>query len=66
MSPNPGHCPLEASGKRVRVVLRNGKRYGATPVSADSRAGWPADGKGAADWRLTGSPFDIVSWELVS
>ena len=66
MTPNPGHCPPEAIGKRVRGVLRKGWKFGFVPVSSDSKAGWPADGKGAADWTLSGSEYDIISWELAS
>jgi hypothetical protein len=50
-----GRCPREAQGKRVRVTLRNGMR---PPES------WPADGKGACRWTLTGDEFDILEWEI--
>jgi len=61
-----GRCPSEAAGKRVRVRLRNGTLHGAEPASAEAKAGWPADGKGACDWALTGNPFDIIEWELAT
>lgn len=55
MRPNPGHCPDEAIGRRVRVALRNGSR----PADA-----WAADGRGGCRWSLTGSPFDVVEYEV--
>ncbi len=54
MTPNPGHLPPEAAGKRVRVVLR----YGGVRQ-------WPADGRGGCRWTLTGSPFDILHYEVI-
>jgi len=61
MQPNPGYCPPEADGcdegktYRVRVRLRNGK------VPGES---WPATGRGACRWTLTGDPWDIVAWKI--
>lgn len=66
MKPNPGHCPPEAAGKRVRGVLRNGHRFGFEPVSPDAKAGWPATGRGECRWSLTDDPFDIAEWELLA
>lgn len=63
MSPNPGHCPPQATGKRVRVVLRNGTRHGHVPVNTDSKMGWAAE---TTNWHLTGSMFDVVEWELAA
>lgn len=56
MRTNPGHCPREAAGKRVRVVLRNGMR------PAES---WAADGKTGCRWTLEGHPFDIAEYEVI-
>lgn len=56
MTPNPGHCPSEAQGKRVRVKLRNGSTFEA-----------PADGRGAVDWTNSpAKPFAIVEWEIAA
>lgn len=63
MSPNLGRCPIEAAGKRIRVVLRNGTRHGDTPVNTDSKLGWAAE---TTRWSLTGHAFDVVEWEPVS
>lgn len=60
LAPNPGHLPDPAKGKRVRVVLRNGY----DTAKRESR-GWPADGSGGCDWRLTGSNWDIMQWEVI-
>lgn len=63
-----GVCPGLAKGKRVIVKLRNGTEHGREPVSKESKAGWPADesaGRGPVDWRLTGSPFDVVAWDFL-
>lgn len=53
--------PGEATGKRVRVKLRNGR------IPAES---WPADGKGACNWALTreglrSRAFDIIEYEVI-
>lgn len=61
MKPNPGRCPPEAAGKRVRVRLRDGTLQGHQPVSADSKLGWAAE---TTNWRLTGSAFDVLEWEF--
>lgn len=53
-APNPGKCPPEARGKRVRVRLKSGHTFEA-----------PADGRGEPNWRVTGSQFDIDGWEIV-
>lgn len=63
--PNLGHCPPEAEGKRVRVLLANG-RIGATDDNAMSPPGWAADGRGGCRWSLTGSPFDIAQYEVLA
>ncbi len=55
MEPNPGKCPREAAGKRVRVELKNGRR------PAES---WAADGKFACNWALDGHPYSIAKWEI--
>jgi hypothetical protein len=54
---NTGFLPNEARGKRVRVVLRNGRR----PAEP-----WPADGKFGCNWSLSGHAFDIVQWEIAN
>ena len=54
MRENPGRCPPEARGKRVRVRLASGYTFEA-----------PADGRGEPNWRVTRSPYDIVEWEIV-
>lgn len=65
---NHGMMPREASGKRVAVELRNGKREGEEPISPTSPAGWPADGKGACRWSFSKGPasaFDIVRYRIL-
>lgn len=56
MRPNPGICPDEARGKRVRVKLRNGYGFEAP---ADDRRGAPLD------WKLSGSVFDVLEYEVI-
>lgn len=52
VTPNPGHCPPAAHGKRVRVTLRNGTGFtGAAATTV---------------WRQTGSAFDVLQWELAA
>lgn len=63
MKPNPGHCPEEATGKRVRVRLADGTLARDVPGSAP---GWAADGRGGCRWERTGSPFDIAEYEVIS
>lgn len=64
--PNPGHCPPEADGTaegkdfRVHVRLRCGY-----DTRRKEPAGWPATGRGACRWTLTGHRCDIVEWELI-
>lgn len=64
MKPNPGRCPPEAAGKRVYVLLRNG-RDNREPVSATAFLGWAADGRNGCSWRQTGSPADIMEYEVI-
>lgn len=64
MTPNPGHLPTEAIGKRVRVRLANG-RDGRSDDNPMSPPGWAADGRGGCSWALTGSPFDIAEYEVL-
>jgi hypothetical protein len=64
MTPNPGYCPAESEGKRVRVWLGNG-RPGATDDNPMSPPGWPADGRGGCDWRLASHPFAIAFYEVI-
>ena len=56
MKPNRGHCPPEAQGKRVNVILRNGER---------GKSSWAADGRSGCRWTLGGDPFDIIQYEVV-
>lgn len=60
--PNPGHCPPEARGKRVIVLLVNGKVCGDEPVSSVTPPGWSADDKGACRWTITGFGWDIANY----
>tara|TARA_R110000868_G_scaffold111222_5_gene300440 strand:- start:350 stop:520 length:171 start_codon:yes stop_codon:yes gene_type:complete len=55
MKVNPGYCPSEAIGKRVRVWLANGW----------NAASWPADGRAGCRWSVTGCPFDIAFYEVM-
>ena len=52
--PNPGRCPPEARGKRVRVRLRSGVTFDA-----------PADGRGEPNWTLALGKWAIESWEII-
>lgn len=66
---NPGYCPPDAAGKRVKVRLRDGSVEGEKPVSDQSPAGWRADEKSRgngppANWSLSGFPFDIIEYEV--
>jgi len=56
MRPNPGFCPTEAYGKRIRVWLAN--RW----IGED----WPADGRAGCRWTLTGCIFDIAFYEVMA
>ncbi len=58
---NPGHCPSEASGKRVRVILRNG-----TDNTKKTPSGWPADGRDGCNWSTKLGPFSIEQWEVIN
>lgn len=66
MLPNPGRCPPEADGidegkdYRVHVVLRCGY-----DTRRKEPQGWPATGRGACRWTLTGHPFDIEFYEVI-
>ncbi|MBB4859673.1 hypothetical protein HNO88_003002 [Novosphingobium chloroacetimidivorans] len=62
LQPNPGKCPAEAAGRRVRVVLFNG-----TDTARTEPGGWAADGKSGCTWRIhrPPHPFDIKLWELI-
>jgi len=62
VKPNPGHCPEEAQGKRVRVRLADGSIAADVPGAP---RGWPADGRGGCDWRRRGFPFDIAEYEVI-
>lgn len=54
MKPNPGFCPLEAEGKRVRVKLANGHV-----------GEWAADGRGGCRWTIEGHEHDIAEYEVI-
>jgi hypothetical protein len=58
-----GRCPPEASGKRVRVKLRDGTVHGFMPVNTDSKLGWAAD---TTNWALAGHRADVIEWELTA
>ncbi|EPR09904.1 hypothetical protein M527_07205 [Sphingobium indicum IP26] len=64
MKANPGHCPAEAEGKRVRVWLAHGREasHDDNPMGPP---GWAADGRSGCSWELTGSPFDITFYEVI-
>ena len=64
MTPNPGYCPEEAIGKRVRVRLAHGG-MGSYDESPMSPPGWAADGRGACRWTVTGDPNDIHEYEVI-
>lgn len=66
MKPNPGHCPDEAIGKRVIVRLVEGSVCGRDPVSPITPKGWAADGRHGCRWTITGHPFDIAEYEVIS
>jgi len=54
---NPGRIPGMTRGKRINVILTNGLRG----------TDWPADGQQPATrWSLTGSPYDISTWEIAA
>lgn len=63
MTPNPGFCPREAIGKRVRVQLADGTVN--RDVDPSAPPGWAADGKGGCRWSLTGRPHDIAQFEVI-
>ncbi|WP_030540586.1 hypothetical protein [Sphingobium sp. DC-2] len=64
MKPNPGYCPAEAEGKRVRVWLAHGG-VGATYDDPMVPPGWAADGPRGCCWEITGHPFDIAFYEVL-
>ncbi|WP_425230233.1 hypothetical protein [Sphingomonas sp.] len=65
MKANPGHCPAEAEGKRVRVRLAHGG-IGDCDPNPMSPPGWAADGRNGCRWSLTGSPYDIAEYEVIA
>jgi hypothetical protein len=66
---NDGSCPEEAKGKRVEVILRNGKIVGPEPIAQAVPGGWPADGRGACRWSRQGpnrcKDFDILFYRVI-
>lgn len=64
MIPNPGYCPADAEGRRVRVLLANGA-IGACDDGPTSAPGWAADGRNGCRWSITGHPFDIAEYQVV-
>lgn len=60
MKPNPGRCPPEAAGRRVRVVLRNGTGF-AAPASGSPGRGCPP-----LDWTLDLGGFAVAEWEIAA
>lgn len=65
MTPNPGHLPDKARGKRVLVQLANGRICGEEPVHSAAPRGWAADGKGGCRWTIRKSPFDIAGFKVL-
>lgn len=63
MTPNPGHCPEEAIGKRVRVRLADGEIAKDVPGAPP---GWAADGRNGCTWLRRQFPFDIAEYEVIS
>jgi hypothetical protein len=55
---NPGKCPEEAKGKRVRVRLAG---TGEEPKYGDE-VGWPAN---TTRWTVTGHPYDVKDFEVI-
>jgi len=53
---NPGHLPEEAKGKRVVVMLENGRVHGDTPVNTDSKLGWDAE---TTRWSKPQNEYDV-------
>lgn len=67
-SRNPGYCPEDAKGKRVAVILANGKKHGETPAATAVPAGWAVDrGKGqpGVRWSRTGDPYDVDFYRVL-
>jgi len=64
VTPNPGHLPPEAIGKRVIVRLEHGGIGKADP-NPMSPPGWAADGRTGCRWTRTGSPYDIAEYEVI-
>jgi hypothetical protein len=58
---NEGYCPREADGQRIHATLFNG-----IDTRDASPQGWPADGRGACNWRISRPPhpYDIKDWEI--
>jgi hypothetical protein len=52
---NPGRCPEECKGKRVRVQLVNGT------IPAET---WAADGRDGCKWERSSFPFAIDGYQL--
>ena len=63
MTRNPGYCPSEAIGKRIRVLLADGTTN--RDIDPAAPPGWPADGKGACRWTILGRPHDIAEYEVI-
>jgi len=59
---NPGYCPPEAEGKRVRVRLASGAE---PPAYPGAPPGWPADGRQGCRWAILGDPSDIALYEVI-
>jgi hypothetical protein len=67
VTPNPGYCPPEAAGKRVRVVLAKDAETMRQPTYDNhwnpmSKPGWAAD---TSRWSRTGEPHDIAFFEVI-
>lgn len=58
LRPNPGRCPREAAGKRVRVVLADG--WDSKDREPD---GWQAN---TTNWSRELGPHSVEQWEIAS
>ncbi len=64
MKPNLGTLPVEAIGKRVRVILADGSTN--RDIDPSAPPGWAADGRAGCRWSITGQPHDIKQFEVIA
>jgi hypothetical protein len=58
-----GSMPADAKGKRIRGVLRCGRRFGFDPVNPGQQPGWAAD---TTRWGIEPPhPFDVAEFEVI-